>query len=143
MKPTSQLVVLASYSPHLVLPPHGLKGTTFHAQIGLAWGARCWALARVFQERRKMQRASCIWHFLSSLSFSAICWSSKDMNPTLRLILAFWGKISAHCDKHNCWPSHPKSPTPLQIHPQNAGIRWGVVPARHKLRNINHSMSCA
>ena len=61
------------------------------------------------------------------------------MNPNLHLIMAFLGKISAHCDKPHFLPSRPKSPTPLQTPdpPKKARIGWRVMPARHKHRNIN------
>ena len=82
--------------------------------------------------------------FLGLSSLFIIFGSSKGVNPNLHLIMAFLGKISAHCDKPHFLPSRPKSPTPLQTPdpPKKARIGWRVMPARHKHRNINHSMSC-
>ena len=82
--------------------------------------------------------------FLGLSSLFIIFGSSKGVNPNLHLIMAFLGKIPAHCDKPHFLPSRPKSPTPLQTPdpPKKARIGWRVMPARHKHRNINHSMSC-
>ena len=77
--------------------------------------------------------------FLRFSSLFTIFGSSKGVNPNLHLIMAFLGKISAHCDKPHFLPSRPKSPTPLQTPdpPKKARIGWRVMPARHKHRNIN------
>ena len=83
--------------------------------------------------------------YLTFLGFSllfTIFGSSKAVNPNLHLIMAFLGKISAHCDKPHFLPSRPQEPraphhSRLQIHPKKARIGWRVMPARHKHRNIN------
>ena len=55
--------------------------------------------------------------------------SVKGVNPNLDLIMAFLGKILAHCDKPHFLPSCTKSPTPLQTPdpPKKARIGWRVM----------------
>ena len=48
--------------------------------------------------------------FLGLSSLFTIFGSSKGVNPNLHLIMAFLGKISAHCDKPHFLPSRPQEP---------------------------------